>query len=429
MKKYILLTSLLLAVFTICYAGSSDVVEHVAVVETPSSSTAAPAIVSEIKPAKPLVQIAILLDTSNSMDGLIAQAKTELWSIVNEFIFAKRNGMEPEVQVALFEYGKSSLDRKDGFIRQIVPLTTDLDKISEELFALKTNGGEEYCGWVIQDATKSLKWSDSFNDLKVIFIAGNEPFTQGSVDYNKSCKEAIARGIIVNTIHCGVEREGIDGHWKDGAVLADGSFLNIDQNRQVARNNITAPQDKEIAELNVKLNDTYIAFGSRGAEGLQRQMAQDLNASSVSRGAAADRAVAKSSFNYKNSTWDLIDALRDKKVDLDKIEKEALPENMQSMSLDERKAYTDAKATERVNIQKRIQELNAQRELYVKAETDKLAANQNVMMGGMGGGRGGRGSLGSAVTSTVRQQAMQKNFSFSQPSPSPNQGSPTPAAP
>ena len=32
------------------------------------------------------IQIALLLDTSNSMDGLIDQAKSQLWSVVNEFI-------------------------------------------------------------------------------------------------------------------------------------------------------------------------------------------------------------------------------------------------------------------------------------------------------------------------------------------------------
>ena len=38
------------------------------------------------------VQLAILLDTSGSMDGLIEQAKTQLWSIVNTFIKAKQAG-------------------------------------------------------------------------------------------------------------------------------------------------------------------------------------------------------------------------------------------------------------------------------------------------------------------------------------------------
>src|SRR5688500_10235204 len=61
----------------------------------------------------PSVQIALLLDTSNSMDGLIEQAKSQLWKIVNEFITAKHGGLRPELQVALFEYGKSSLSASE----------------------------------------------------------------------------------------------------------------------------------------------------------------------------------------------------------------------------------------------------------------------------------------------------------------------------
>jgi hypothetical protein len=114
---------------------------------------------AKIVEKKPVVQIALLLDTSNSMDGLIEQAKSQLWKIVNEFINAKQNGKRPDLEVALFEYGKSSLVASEGFIRMIVPLTNDLDKISEELFALKTNGGNEYCGWVIREAVNRLTWS------------------------------------------------------------------------------------------------------------------------------------------------------------------------------------------------------------------------------------------------------------------------------
>lgn len=178
------------AILTICMAvvviGVSMAGAQEKVSVTPAEPAAAPAIaVERILQKKPLVQIAVLLDTSSSMSGLIDQARAELWAIVNEFIFAKRGGVEPEVQVALYEYGKSTLAVTDGYIRQIVPFTTDLDKVSEELFALQTNGGDEYCGWVIKEATARLKWSDSPDDLKVIFIAGNEPFTQGPVDYTE----------------------------------------------------------------------------------------------------------------------------------------------------------------------------------------------------------------------------------------------------
>jgi hypothetical protein len=145
-----IMTTVLLAVIVtgICFVGSTPAAERTPALEE-----------------KPLVQMAILLDTSSSMSGLINQARTELWAIVNEFIFAKRNGKEPELQVALYEYGKSSLLAKEGYIRMIVPLTTDLDKISEELFALGTNGGNEYCGWVIKEATQALEWPQSPKEL------------------------------------------------------------------------------------------------------------------------------------------------------------------------------------------------------------------------------------------------------------------------
>jgi hypothetical protein len=84
-----------------------------------------------------LIQIALLLDTSNSMDGLITQAKSQLWKIVNEFALARKNGKLPRLQIALYEYGNNSIPSEVGYIRQVLGLTTDLDRISEELFQLK----------------------------------------------------------------------------------------------------------------------------------------------------------------------------------------------------------------------------------------------------------------------------------------------------
>jgi len=344
---------------------------------------------------KPLVQMAILLDTSGSMSGLINQARAELWAIVNEFIFARRNGRQPELQVALYEYGKSSLPSKEGYIRMIVPFTTDLDKVSEELFALNTNGGSEYCGWVIDEATKALEWTGSADDLKVIFIAGNEPFTQGPIDYRQSCKAAVTKGIVVNTIHCGSEQVGINGKWKDGAMLADGQYLSIDQSRRAVH--VAAPQDKEIAELGVKLNDTYIAYGLRGAEAQRRQRAQDRNAATASPKAELGRAVAKSSSHYRNESWDLVDAIDTKKVELEKIDKEVLPEKLREMSPEERKTYIEEKKKQRAEIQKRIQELNEQRKKYIAEEMKKQQQDK---------------TLGSAIIKAIRDQAGKKNFTF-----------------
>src|SRR5690606_7788473 len=120
---------------------------------------------------KPVIQVALLLDTSGSMSPLIDQAKTELWSIVNKLGQAKYKGQSPKIEVALYEYGKSTLEREGGYIKQLAPFTHDLDGISEILFALQTNGGDEYCAWVIRSALDSLVWKSRPGSLKMVFIA------------------------------------------------------------------------------------------------------------------------------------------------------------------------------------------------------------------------------------------------------------------
>ncbi len=346
---------------------------------------------------KPLVQISILLDTSSSMEGLIEQAKGQLWKICNEFIKARQNGVAPEVQVALYEYGKSSLSQESGWIRRIQPLTTDLDKISEELFALRTNGGDEFCGWVIKQAVNDLDWSPRSDVYKVIFIAGNEPFTQGPVNYVESCKAAISKGIIVNTIHCGPEAEGISTKWKDGATIADGRFLVIDQNRAVV--SIEAPQDQEIARLGEELNKTYLAFGVAGRAGAERQKGQDANAAALApaSGAVVQRAVAKASANYQNSNWDLVDAAKDEKFDIAKLKTEELPAEMKTMNVTARKDFIARNAKERSELQAKIQKLNADRDTYVAQRRKEIS---------------GVDTLDIAVISAVHEQGAKRNLVF-----------------
>jgi hypothetical protein len=342
-----------------------------------------------------LIQIAILLDASNSMDGLIGQAKTQLWKIVNELALAKRNGHVPRLEVAFYEYGKSSLPSSEGYIRQIVPLSTDLDKISDELFKLTTNGGQEYCGRVIKRATEELAWSPSAKVMKAIFIAGNEPFTQGNVDYKESCKGAIAKSIVVNTIFCGAEREGINSKWKDGADLADGSFMNIDQNRKVV--NIKAPQDSMIMVLGQQLNTTYISYGSAGVARKQMQMEQDRNAMAAAPAAMVQRSVAKSSASYENAGWDLVDAKKEKKLDVAALEEAQLPEEMKKMAPKEREVYVEKKSAERTELQAKISKLNEERRKYVADEQKKSSADN---------------TLDKAIISAIRNEAAKKGISL-----------------
>ena len=127
----------------------------------------------------PKIQVAVLLDVSGSMDGLIEQAKAQLWNMVSTMGKAKCDGgIAPKIEIALYEYGRTTNDAKAGYVKQLSAFSSDLDMLSQKLFSLTTNGGDEYCGQVIFTSLNELQWDTSPENYKVIFIAGNEDFLE-----------------------------------------------------------------------------------------------------------------------------------------------------------------------------------------------------------------------------------------------------------
>jgi hypothetical protein len=364
-----------------------------------SSGAPKPATLVAATAPKPLIQVAILLDTSGSMDGLINQARASLWRIVTELARARRQGQKPELQVALYEYGNDGAPASEGHVRQVVPLTTDLDRISEQLFALTTNGGEEYCGAAITKATNQLEWSDKPGTLKLVFIAGNEAFTQGTVDYKGAAKAAIGKGIVVNTIFCGPESEGVSTGWQDGARLADGRFTFIDSNQQVAA--IAAPQDAELSRLGEELNRTYLAYGRKGAEKKKRMEAQDKEASGMGGSVAADRAQAKAMAAAPAADWDLVEATQSGAAAPAEIAQEELPAELQGKSAAEQTEIIEKLGKQRGEIQKKIEQLSEERRKFVEAKQRESA-------------EGGASTFDKAVLEAIQEQGKRQNFEFSE---------------
>ena len=122
---------------------------------------------------------------------------------------------------------------------------------------------------------------------------------------------------------------------------------------------------REIAELGVRLNATYVPFGQQGQAAQERQVAQDKNASMASPQAVVQRALTKSSHNYVNTYWDLVDAVRAKSVDVGKLKDEDLPKDMKGMNAEQRANYVDTKAKERADLQAKVQQLNEQRSKFI----------------------------------------------------------------
>lgn len=341
------------------------------------------------------IKVALLLDTSNSMDGLINQAKTQLWEIINELSYAKYGIQEPDLEIALYEYGNDRLESSDGYIRQVLPFSNDLDDISEKLFSLVTNGGKEYCGQVINSSIKELDWGIDTNDLKLIFIAGNEPFTQGKINYKEVISDAKEKDIIVNTIYCGDYQTGISGKWKDGAELGGGDYMTINQNKEIVH--IVTPFDDAIIILNKQLNNTYIYYGNRGKQKFSNQSKQDSNALEINQSVVVKRAVSKSNRLYENASWDLVDKAKKSAIDYSEIDRKKLPVELQKKSDEELKKYVEEQDKIRSKIKVKINELNRKRKIFI-------AKKQNESMK--------KGALDNVIIQAIKKQAKAKNYSW-----------------
>ena len=319
------------------------------------------------------IQVAILFDTSNSMDGLIDQAKARIWTIVNDLSSLRHNGEIPTIEIALYDYGNSGISAELNYVRKQIDLTTDLDVISEKLFGLRTNGGLEYCGAVINSSLNELSWTSHQQDLRMIFIAGNEPFNQGPVNYKEILKIAVNKDITVNTIYCGNYDQGVKEFWYDGAQLGKGDYFNIDSDKAIVH--INTPFDSEINAYNDSLNKTYYGYGRMGSSGKSNQMIQDVNAESSAGAVKTERAIAKSKENYSNASWDLVDAVKKENKDLRTIKEEELPEEFRNKSIEEKEKMIEAKKAERDAHQKKINELAVERQKFIDEERKKMAEN------------------------------------------------------
>jgi hypothetical protein len=348
--------------------------------------------------ANPKIQVAILLDVSGSMDGLIEQAKAQLWNMVTVMGKAQCNNITPKIEIALYEYGRTTNNKTDGYVKQISGFTGDLDMLSQKLFSLTTNGGDEFCGHVIYTSLIDLQWDTSPENYKVIFIAGNEDFLQGDILYTKACNEAKSKGVIVNTIYCGDRMQGIREHWNLNSECGNGSFTVINHNEKI--DDIPTPYDSMIISLNGKLNGTYLAYGTSGAGFMAMQSGVDKMNYDMSKATAIKRATVKSNSKlYKNTTWDLVDADGSDDKFIEKLDKKTLPDSLQNKTNEELKKIVKEKGKERGNIQKEITTFNTQREAYIATEKAKNAGNKNNVA-----------TLETEVEKIIKEQARRYNM-------------------
>lgn len=306
------------------------------------------------------VQICLILDTSSSMDGLVEQARTQLWEMVSE-MQVDDDDSERTVAVALYQYGNSRLPKDDGFIENLTPLTTDLDRVTVDLYALRTSGGKEYAPMAIKRAVEELDWNSDDSVQKLIVVAGNEGFAQGRISPSDAFRLAVRNDIAVLPIYCanrGASKSAVSS-WRNAAALAGTEFDSIDPDQQVAK--LESPYDAEILRKYRELEETRVY-----AEGSGQSKYCTEAESYLQKEVAVERAVVQSRQSKGSDLTNVFGTPH--------YQRSALPQELRDKSEDEQTTILAEKKARQDALKLEISELNEKREAHIQKKMKELPA-------------------------------------------------------
>jgi transketolase len=127
-----------------------------------------------------------------------------------------------------------------------------------------------------------------------------------------------------------------------------------------------------------------------------------MNAGSKGMANASERAVSKSQTNYKNSEWDMVDAVEEGKIDLDSLKDNELPAELKGKNKEEQQKILDEKTAKRKAYQEKINDLAKKRSDFIAEEKKKRAEEA------------GKEDLGSSIIKTMNTSAEKKGYKVKQ---------------
>ncbi len=340
---------------------------------------------------KPKVEVVFCLDTTGSMGGLLEGAKQKIWSISNQIASGKPT---PDLKIGLVAFR----DKGDAYITQVHDLTADLDAVHAKLKTFQAQGGgdiPEHVNAALFDSVHKIKWSTDKSTLRIIFLVGDAPphmdYTD-DVKYPETCKKACEKGIIINTIQCGNDSE-CTRFWKDIAIKSEGSYVGIQQDGGVVAA-VATPFDKRLGEINDSLAKKTLVYGDRRKQADDKVKAEAATA--LAPAAKADRA-GFAGKDGKAAAYDLLDAIKNKEVDLKKLKDEELPEELKKLDVKGRQDYLDKLDAERKTLNAEAVDLDKKRRDFINEDTKK---------------KGGKNTFDNQVIEMLRKQAKKANIDY-----------------
>ena len=320
------------------------------------------------KEAQSKVEVVFCLDTTGSMKGLINAAKQKIWAISNQITTGTPT---PYVKVGLVAYR----DRGDAYITKVFDLTDDLDKVYADLMGFQAAGGGDFpesVNQALHESVTKISWSKDKKTLRMIFLVGDAPPHMDypdDVKYPDTCKLAVERDIIINTVQCGKHKE-TEKYWREICRLAEGSYVQIDaKGGPVVA--IETPFDGDLAKINGELAKKTLAFGSHEAQ--TKGAAKAKAGAELAPTAQADRV----GFLLRNAnggtSYDLLHNVQTGKVKLEELKKDELPTELRELNLEQQKEYLNKLDTERKELTQKALELDKKRNEFINKKNAEIA--------------------------------------------------------
>jgi Mg-chelatase subunit ChlD len=343
------------------------------------------------------IEVCFVLDTTGSMSGLLEGAKMKIWAIANDIIRARP---APDLRLGLVGYR----DRGDEYITKVFDLTDDIDAIYGHLKGFNAGGGgdePESVNQALLEAVNKMSWNSSREVLKIIFLVGDAPphmdYTD-DVKYQETCKNAVKKDIIINTVQCGnIPRT--TPVWKEIAKLAEGSFVQIGQTGDMVA--VATPYDKDLTDVHRELEATVVPYGSAETRSMVREKVAASAAAPAP--AAADKAAYMArggKGKVVTGEGELLDALEQGRVNLKDLKDEQLPEDLKGLKPEQRETLIKEKQTKRKELQKKATELVKQRDTYLETERRKQAE------------AGKKDAFDAKVGEMIREQSKRKGIDY-----------------
>src|SRR5262245_23040375 len=163
--------------------------------------------------ARPVVEVAFVLDTTGSMGPLIEGAKRKIWSIATAIIDCSPDA---EIRMGLVAYR----DIGDTYVTKKFDLTTDIQDLYGELLNFRAQGGGDWPESVneaLYVAVSKLSWTHGRHTTRIVFLVGDAPphmdYAQ-DMKYPEVMRHARSRGITVNAVQAGTARD-TERYWRE----------------------------------------------------------------------------------------------------------------------------------------------------------------------------------------------------------------------